>query len=303
MTEIETITFEIQESGERLDKAIANQMPELSRAAIQKLIKEGEVRVNGYTSKPSYRVEASDRIVLRVPPDTPPKIEPEAVPLDIIYEDAYLAAINKPAGMVVHPAYGHRSGTLVNALLHHYPETVDVGGLERAGIVHRLDKDTSGLLLIARDPDTHAALQRQFKRRHVHKVYIALVEDHPSPREGIIDAPIGRDKRNRKRMAIVRSGRRARTAYRVVQTFREYSLVEVEPETGRTHQIRVHMAWLGCPVVGDRVYGYRRQQLLRERHFLHAQRLDFTHPVTEERISLTAPLPQELEDVLRRVHR
>jgi 23S rRNA pseudouridine1911/1915/1917 synthase len=164
-------------------------------------------------------------------------------------------------------------------------------------------RSTSGLLLIARDPDTHAALQRQFKKRQVHKVYLALVEDHPSPRQGLIDAPIGRDKRNRKRMAIVRSGRRARTAYRVVQTFQEYSLVEVEPETGRTHQIRVHMAWLGCPVVGDSVYGYRRQQLLHSRHFLHAQQLEFTHPVTEKRMSLTAPLPQDLEDVLRRVRR
>ena len=303
MTEIETIAFEIQESGERLDKAIVTNLPELSRAAVQKLIKEGEVRVNGYTSKPSYQVEAGDQITVRVPPDTPPKIVPEAIPLDIVYEDEHLSAINKPAGMVVHPAYGHRSGTLVNALLYRYPETIDVGGLERAGIVHRLDKDTSGLLLIARDPDTHAALQRQFKKRQVHKVYLALVEDHPSPRQGIIDAPIGRDKRNRKRMAIVRSGRRALTAYRVVQTFKEYSLVEVEPETGRTHQIRVHMAWLGCPVVGDSVYGYRRQQLLQGRHFLHAQQLDFTHPVTEERMSLTAPLPQELEDVLRRVRR
>ena len=228
---------------------------------------------------------------------------PERIALDVIYEDEHLAAVNKPAGMVVHPAYGHHSGTLVNALLARWPQTVDVGGPDRAGIVHRLDKDTSGLILIAKTEPTHTALQRQFKRRQVKKTYLALVENHPSPRQGLIDAPIGRDKRHRKRMAIVRSGREARTAYQVVQLFDEHSLVELHPETGRTHQLRVHLAWLGHPVVGDPVYGYRKQRLFQGRHFLHAHRLELTHPVTGASLSLTAPLPDDLAELLRRLQR
>jgi 23S rRNA pseudouridine1911/1915/1917 synthase len=303
MSVARTIQLEIENGGERLDKTIAAASPELSRAAVQRLIKEALVTVNGQTSKPSYRVEAGDAILVQVPDEPPSDIQPEEIPLDVIYEDAQLMAVNKPAGMVVHPAHGHRSGTLVNAILARNPETRDVGGPERAGIVHRLDKETSGLILVAKTERTHSALQRLFKRRNVKKTYLALVEEHPSPRQGLIDAPIGRDKRNRKRMAIVRSGRVARTTYRVVETFKEHSLVELEPETGRTHQIRVHLAWLGYPVVGDQVYGYRRQRLLRHRHFLHAYQLELTHPVTTETLSLTAPLPKDLADVLRRLRR
>jgi 23S rRNA pseudouridine1911/1915/1917 synthase len=303
MTEAQIISLEVKESGERLDKAISAAAPDLSRAAIQKLIKSGEATVNDQPSKPGYRVETGDRIVVRVPDETPPKIEPEPIALEIIYEDEHVVAVNKPAGMVVHPAYGHRSGTLVNALLSRYPEIADVGGLERAGIVHRLDKETSGLLLVARSETVHSDLQRQFKRRQVQKTYLALVEDHPSPREGIIEAPIGRDKRQRKQMAVVKSGRQARTAYHVIEKFREHSLVELEPETGRTHQIRVHLAWLGNPIVGDPVYGYRRQRLLQHRHFLHAHKLAFAHPVTGEPMSLTAPLPADLTDLLRKLRR
>jgi 23S rRNA pseudouridine1911/1915/1917 synthase len=200
--------------------------------------------------------------------------------------------------MVVHPAYGHREGTLVNAVLAHAPEVADVGGLERAGIVHRLDKDTSGLIIIAKDNETRIALQKQFKRRRVQKTYLALAEGHVDPREGIVDAPIGRDKRDRKRMAVVRSGRPARTRYRVREYFDDHTLVEVMPRTGRTHQIRVHMAWLGYPLVGDDIYGYRRQRVLKHRHFLHAARLRFTHPATGAEVEFEAPLPPALSALL-----
>jgi 23S rRNA pseudouridine1911/1915/1917 synthase len=303
MAEEQTLVFQVETGGERLDKTVAETVPGLSRATAQRLIKSAQVTVNGRGSKPSYRVEAGDEVVVHVPAETPPAIAPEPIALDVIYEDDHLLAVSKPAGMVVHPAYGHQSGTLVNAVLAYCPRTADVGGAERAGIVHRLDKDTSGLILIAKDEATHAALQRRFKRRQVKKTYLALVENCPEPRQGLIDAPIGRDKRKRKQMAVVRSGRQARTAYHVVERFDDHSLVELQPETGRTHQLRVHLAWLGSPVVGDRVYGYRKQRLLRERHFLHAHKLELTHPATGASLSLTAPLPNDLAGLLRQLRR
>jgi 23S rRNA pseudouridine1911/1915/1917 synthase len=264
------VSLSVERGGERLDRVIPAHVQGLSRAVVQRLIKTGEVTVNRQPSKPSYRVQVGDEVIVRVPVETPEPVVPEDIPLDIIYEDDALLAVNKPAGMVVHPALGHPSGTLVNAVLAHCPQIADVGGLERAGIVHRLDKDTSGLILIAKDESTRAALQRQFKRRRVVKTYLALVEGQVQPREGIIEAPVGRDKRQRKRMAVVRRGREARTTYRAVEYFADHTLLEVHPYTGRTHQVRVHLAWLGYPVVGDRVYGRRRQRLLRDRHFLHA---------------------------------
>jgi 23S rRNA pseudouridine1911/1915/1917 synthase len=303
LTSEQAITFKIEDSGERLDKAIVATVPNLSRAVVQRLIKGGQVTVNGYTSKPSYRVEAGDEVIVHLPTETPLEITPEQIPLDVIYEDAILLVVNKPAGMVVHPAYGHQSGTLVNAVLAHCPQTLNVGGAERAGIVHRLDKDTSGLIIVAKDDTAHATLQRLFKRRLVTKTYKALVEGHPEPRQGLIDAPIGRSKRHRKRMAIVRGGREARTAYRVIELFEHLSLVELQPETGRTHQLRVHLAWLGCPVVGDRIYGHRKQRLLKSRHFLHAHKLELTHPVSGEPLTLSAPLSGELADLLRQLRR
>jgi 23S rRNA pseudouridine1911/1915/1917 synthase len=302
-TPAHTHTLHVTDAGERLDKTIAAQLPDLSRAFIQRLIKDGQATVNEHPAKPSHRVETGDVITVRVPAETPPQVSPEHIPLDILFEDDVLLAVNKPAGMVVHPAYGHHSGTLVNALLAHCPQTANVGGADRAGIVHRLDKDTSGVLLIAKDEPTHIALQRQFKRRWVKKTYLALVEGHPSPRQGLIDAPMGRDKQQRKKMSVVRGGREARTAYRVVELFDQHSLLELEPETGRTHQIRVHLAWLGHPVVGDAVYGYRKQRLLQRRHFLHAHRLELTHPVSGLSLSLSAPLPDDLSDLLQRLRR
>jgi 23S rRNA pseudouridine1911/1915/1917 synthase len=302
-TEGREVTFTVDEGGERLDKAISAGVPDLSRAMTQRLIKTGEVTVNGRPSKPSYRVEMGDEILVRVPAEMPEPVLPEDIPLDIIYEDESLLVVNKPAGMVVHPALGHPSGTLVNAVLAHCPQVAEVGGLDRAGIVHRLDKDTSGLILIAKDDAVRAALQRQFKRRQVVKTYLALVEGPMYPREGVIEAPVGRDKRQRKKMAVVRSGRQARTMYRAVEYFDDHTLLEVRPHTGRTHQVRVHLAWLGYPVVGDAVYGHRRQRLLRRRHFLHAARLHFTHPATGEEVEFEAPLPPELSTVLKRLRR
>jgi len=294
-------TFRISEGGERLDRVLADRLPDTSRAQVQRLIKTGDVTVNGRPSKPAYQVQSDDVISVRLPEELEPSVEPEAILLDTLYEDDCLLVVNKPAGMVVHPSYGHTGGTLVNALLAHAPEVADVGGLERAGVVHRLDKDTSGVLLVAKDEPTRAALQRQFKRHQVLKTYLALVEDRVEPREGVIEVPVGRDKRQRKRMAVVRDGRPASTMYRVIEYFPAHSLVEVRPHTGRTHQIRVHMAWLGYPVVGDIVYGRRRQPLLQGRHFLHASRITFEHPLTGEKMTFDAPLPPELMAVLSRL--
>lgn len=303
MTEDRVVVFEIQAPGERLDKAIAEAFPELSRAIVQRLVKTGQITVNGYTSKPSYRVEVADSVRIVFPSEEQAQVLPEHISLDVIFEDRDLLVVNKPAGMVVHPSYGHESGTLVNAVLARCPENLDVGGPDRGGIVHRLDMLTSGLILIAKNDTAHAALQRQFKRRTIKKTYLALVESHPSPRQGLIDAPIGRDKRQRKRMAVVKTGREARTAFQVLESFEKYSLVELHPETGRTHQLRVHLAWLGYPVVGDKIYGYRRQQLLKDRHFLHAHQLDFKHPNTDEALSLEVPLPEDLMALLKQLRR
>ena len=301
MDPVEETVFVVEKGGERLDRFLADRLPDLSRVQVQRLIKTGLATVNDQPVKPAYRVEPGDRIVVRVPEASEPVIRPEPIPLQIVYEDEYLLAVDKPAGMVVHPAAGHSSGTLVNALLAYCPQVADVGGVDRAGIVHRLDKDTSGVLLVAKDSETHAALQRQFKHRQVRKTYLALVEGRIYPKEGIVEAPVGRDQRARKRMAVTRTGRPAVTQYRAVEYFRDHTLLQVRPHTGRTHQVRVHLAWLGYPIVGDRVYGRRRQPLLPHRHFLHAQELVFTHPATKEKVTLTAPLPPDLKAVLVRL--
>jgi 23S rRNA pseudouridine1911/1915/1917 synthase len=242
-------------------------------------------------------------VLVRVPPSQPIEIRPESIPLSILYEDDALIVVDKPAGMVTHPAYGHMSGTLVNALLAHYPPLAQMENLERAGIVHRLDKDTSGVIVIAKTEAIRQALQAQFKAREVQKTYLALVEGHPDPAQGIIETAIGRDPKDRKRMAVLRSGRRAITAYRVLELFDQHSLVELKPETGRTHQIRVHMAFLRHPVVGDRVYGYRKQRLPLKRHFLHAQHIGFRHPQTGQFVEFSVDLPPELISLLARLRR
>jgi len=292
------ISLTFDHGGERLDKAIAAALPELSRTQVQRLIKGAYVTVRGAVARASYRLEPGDRVVVRIPPPEPSQIGPEAIPLDIIYEDADVLVINKPAGMVVHPSHGHAAGTLVNAILAHCPELEGVGGEQRPGIVHRLDKDTSGLIVVAKNDRAQRDLQRQFKARLVSKRYLALVEGRLVPSQGLIEAPIGRDPAHRQRMAVVRGGRDAITRYQVVETFADYTLVEAEPVTGRTHQVRLHLAFLGHPVVGDRVYGRRKQRLEIGRQFLHASRLTLTLPGTGERATFTAPLPPELEAVL-----
>ena len=300
------------EGGQRVDKHIVNETPDLSRSMVQRLIKNGRVTVGGEATKPSYQVEAGDEIVVRVPPPEPMEVKPEAIPLDIAYEDDDIIVVNKPPGMVVHPAYGHRTGTLVNAVLAHCPDLVRAEDALRPGIVHRLDKDTSGLIIVAKNDSARRHLQRQFKRREVRKVYIALLEGHLEPLQGVVEAPIGRDKKRRKRMAVVEGGREARTEYRVAEYFegrvgkvsRPYTLVEAEPKTGRTHQVRVHFASIGHPLAGDSVYGFRRQRLsgLR-RQFLHAQTLGFRLPGSDEYIELTAELPDDLRVVLAELQR
>jgi 23S rRNA pseudouridine1911/1915/1917 synthase len=301
--EAREIAFTVEGGGNRLDKVIAGQVDDLSRSLAHRLIRDGSVTVNGEPQKASYRVRAGERVTVLLPEADVEPVLAEDIPLDIVYEDESLFVVNKPSGMVVHPALGHPSGTLVNALLAYCPAVADVGGLERAGIVHRLDKDTSGVIIVAKDERTRTALQKLFKRRRVEKTYLALVEDRVEPRQGIIEAPIGRDKRNRKRMAVVRSGRKARTAYRVKEYLGGRTLLEVRPRTGRTHQVRVHLSWIGYPIVGDRVYGRRRQELLRDRFFLHAARLEFKHPISGQEVVVEAPLPDELESVLRQLRR
>lgn len=291
----------IGEVGERLDRALAARFPDLSRAQLQRLIRSSAVTVNDMVVRPAYRLSPGDRVSVTFPEEE--TVRAEAIPLDIVYEDDYLLVVNKPAGMVVHPAAGVVSGTLVNALLARCLQVDDMGGPERAGIVHRLDRETSGLIVVAKDPETHGALQRQFKRRLVRKTYVALVEGQVQPREGIIEVPIGRDQKDRTRMTVARTGRPAVTQYRVLEMFPQYTLLEIRPHTGRTHQIRVHLAWFGYPIVGDRVYGRRHQTLLTDRHFLHARDLAFTHPATGEKVAFMAPLPSELAAVLTQLRR
>jgi 23S rRNA pseudouridine1911/1915/1917 synthase len=302
-----TIELRVSEGGHRLDKYVAQMVPDLSRSRAQKLIEEGLVTVSGGIAKPSYRVEIGDLIAVRIPPPEPTEVKPEAIPLDIVYEDEDIIVVNKPAGMVVHPAYGHRTGTLVNAVLAYCPDLAGVEDDQRPGIVHRLDKDTSGLIIVAKHDAARRHLQRQFKRREVRKVYVALLEGHLEPTRGVIEAAIGRDKKRRKRMAVVEGGREARTEYRVMEYFtdkpgkvsRPYTLVEAEPQTGRTHQVRVHFASIGHPLAGDPVYGFRKQSLSAlRRQFLHARALGFRLPGSGEYVKLTAELPDDLRVVL-----
>jgi 23S rRNA pseudouridine1911/1915/1917 synthase len=288
----------VQEEGaERLDLYVAHHCPDVSRSHAQRLIEEGFVSVNGRPAKASRLLQRGDRVVVRVPPPSPLDLEPEAIPISIVYEDHDLLVVDKPAGMAVHPGAGLSRHTLVNALLARCPDLAGVGGVLRPGIVHRLDKDTSGLLLVAKNDRAHIALSQQLKERTVEKGYLALVTGRLEPIEGVIEGAIGRDPRNRKRMAIVEGGRPARTAYRIREYLDDCTLVEVTPSTGRTHQIRVHFAAVGHPIVGDAVYG--KPSPLVERQFLHACRLGFHHPADGRRLVFESPLPADLQQALR----
>lgn len=301
---IQTLYLTADNSGQRLDQYVAAMLTGVSRSEVQRLIKASAIRVNGRATKASLRLEPGDEVAIDLPQPEPQTVEAQSLPLTAIYEDADIVVIDKPAGMVVHPAYGNREGTLVNAALARWPEMRAVGDDEsRAGIVHRLDKDTSGVIALARTQAALESLQAQFKARTTEKHYLALVEGVPPSGSGIIDAPIGRDPKRRKRMAVIRSGREAQTRYDVLEDLQSNALIDAAPRTGRTHQIRVHLAWLGHPVVGDRLYGFRKQRIRLRRLFLHAASLSLDHPTTGERMTFEAPLPPGLEDILAKLRR
>lgn len=287
--------------AERLDVFLVRKLPHLSRSRIQALIKNGLVNVEGKViTKAGYSLAADQTVIIELPDVQPYELVPEAIPLDIIFENEQLLVVNKPAGMVVHPAVGHDQGTLVHAVLAHLPNLKGIGGVQRPGVVHRLDKDTSGLIIFAKDDASHHWLQLQFKERKVHKTYIALVDGHPPTPSGRIDAAIGRDPSKRKQMSVVpdSKGREAQTQYRTLEQFENHTLLEVHPETGRTHQIRVHLAFLGCPIAADTVYGFRKKTLPLKRHFLHAQDLEIALPGAKRIEKFHAPLAADLEKVL-----
>ncbi len=290
----------------RLDVFLAEQLPDLSRSRTQALIKTGNVLVNGAVPrKTGHALEAGDEIQVTLPPVQPSGLAAEDIPLDVLFENSSVLVINKPAGLVVHPAPGHGSGTLVNAVLAHAPEIEGIGGEQRPGIVHRLDKDTSGVILVAKNDRAHQFLQEQFRTRQVQKTYLALVDGIPPTPQGVIEAAIARDNHSRDRMALVAEhrGRMAVTEYATLESFPQHTLLEAHPVTGRTHQIRLHLAFLGTPVVGDRTYGRKKSSLPINRHFLHAYRIVIRLPGEEQPRTFIAPIPEELEKILQSLRR
>ena len=293
-----------KQTHERLDKFLTESLPEFSRSRIQGLIANGGVDVNGLPAKKTGQsLEAGSNVTIRIPPPVATTLIAEDIPLDIVFENDELMVINKPAGMVVHPAAGHADGTLVNAVLGHDPDIEGIGGEERPGVVHRLDKQTSGLILIAKNERAHRWLQDQFRLRKVEKTYLALVDGKPPTPAGRVEAYIGRDPKHRKRMAVVseKKGREAISEYQTLESFKSHTLLEFHPLTGRTHQIRLHCAFLKCPIVGDEVYGRKSQSVEIERHFLHAHRLKIILPGEKSPKIFEAPLPDDLENVLNQL--
>lgn len=296
------LVFGFEEAeAQRLDHFLVTQLPDHSRSFLQKLIKEGMVRVDGKAvTKNGYKLDDGMEVEVRIPPPAPSDLVPEKIALDILYEDERVIVVNKAPGMVVHPAAGHDSGTLVHAVLGHAPDIEGIGGERRPGLVHRLDKDTSGVIILAKDDQAHRFLQAQFKQREVEKYYLALVNGSPPTPTGRVETPIGRDPKNRKRMAVVAEGkgREALSEYRTVESYKQHSLLEVKILTGRTHQIRVHMAFLKCPVVGDALYGLRKDELGAGRQMLHAARLSLQLPGEEEARVFEAAMPEDFAVVL-----
>ena len=305
------LTFSItaEEAGERLDSFLATRVEGWSRARLQRLIEDADVLINGATAKSAYKVRAADEIEIELTPSPSESFVPEKIPIEVVYEDLDLIVINKPAGMVVHPAAGNSRGTLANALAFRFSELSTAGGAARPGIVHRLDKGTSGLMVVAKTEFAHEDLSNQFRAREVFKSYRALVHGQVEKRKGEINQPIARDPRNRVRMAVVRAGRPALSVYKIRESFDRFTLLDVELKTGRTHQIRVHLAWLKNPVVGDDVYGAGRDKTIADveikrsvsklnRQFLHAAVLGFRQPTTHKSLKFTAALPPELETLL-----
>ena len=294
------LSFKTDTAGMRLDKFLDSRCPDLSRSRIKALISGGHVTLDGKAAKPSAKIQPGQAIVLQLPEPAKSALRRQNIPISIVFEDRDLLVVDKPAGMTVHPAPGHPDGTLVNAVLMHCLDLQGIGGTVRPGIVHRLDKDTSGLLVVAKNDRSHRLLSAQLKAREFTKVYIALTHGRITPPEAIVDAPIGRSNANRQRMAIVDGGREAITRYRVSRLYPFHTLVEVRPETGRTHQIRVHLASIGYPLVGDSTYGKPEDNL--NRHFLHAATLGFTHPTEGKYREFTSELPTELTAFLESLH-
>lgn len=312
MPQVQTRTELIVTQGEspkRLDHFLVNREPYLSRTVLQRLILGGHITVGGRAVRPSHKIKPGDCIVLTVPRPEPIEIKPEAISLDILYEDESILVLNKRAGLVVHPAPGHWSGTLVNALLYHLKEgsgsLSSIGGKERPGLVHRLDKDTTGVMVVAKNDQAHAALAGQFKRHSITRMYEAVVWGKPTRRHGIIELAIGRDTKERKKFS-TRTARpkESATVYEVVEPFgKTAARVNLFPKTGRTHQLRVHLSAIGCPIVGDPVYGGKRPSSIGEmtipRVMLHAKVLGFVHPVSQKEIQFSAPLPSDMEEVVK----
>lgn len=282
----------------RLDKCIASLHEDLSRNRIQQLIEEGSITVNGTQQKSNYKVKTGDEVFLALPENEELQVLPEDIPLDVRYEDHDVIVINKPRGMVVHPANGNPNGTLVNALLFHCKDLSGINGILRPGIVHRIDKDTSGLIVVAKNDKAHAALSAQLKDKSLHRAYKALIHGVLEHDYGTIDAPIGRDEKDRQKMTVTATNSKdARTHFKVIERFNQYTLVECRLETGRTHQIRVHMQYIKHPVVGDPKYAMRKTMQVGGQ-LLHAYELSFVHPTSKETITVQAPLPEIFEEVL-----
>jgi 23S rRNA pseudouridine1911/1915/1917 synthase len=291
------------DAGIRVDAWLAERMSELSRSRIQSLIDSGDVHVNGAEVKRNYTLKEADTISVNVPEAVATQVEAEDIPLSVLFEDPDIIVINKPPGMVVHPSAGHWSGTLVNALLHHCEDLRGIGGEIRPGIVHRLDKETSGVLVVAKTEMALRHLALQFKNRETRKRYLTVVWDHPIPETGTIKTTVGRNPNNRKKMAAnMNGGRHAISTYRTLETFPRHTFLEVDIKTGRTHQIRVHMTFIGHPIVGDHVYGKRRRTELPspvDRQMLHAAELDICHPTTNERLNFVAPMPEDMHHLIK----
>lgn len=292
-----TINITEQQKGERIDKVISAAEEDWSRSQISNWVKDGHIKVNGETVKPNYKVRLEDEITITPPLLEELDAEPEDLDLDIVYEDEDVLVVNKPKGMVVHPAPGHASGTLVNGLMHHCTDLSGINGIVRPGIVHRIDKDTSGLLMVAKNDLAHASLVDQLVEKSVTRKYIALVHGHIAHDKGTIEAPIARDPKERQKMAVVDKGKHAVTHFTVLERFGDYTLVECRLETGRTHQIRVHMRYIGFPLVGDPKYGPRKTMDIGGQA-LHAGVIGFIHPRTKEYLEFSAPLPAEFEELL-----
>ena len=291
----ETFAVAPEQAGQRLDRFLCTCLPELSRARLQTLIKEGAATLNGRSFKPSQETSAGDLVSLEIPPDKPAEAQAQDLPLTILYEDDHLAVLNKASGMVVHPAHGNEDGTVVNALLHRYGTLSSIGGVARPGIVHRLDKETSGCLVVARNDVAHQHLSAQFAGREVDKIYLAVTHGTPRPNTGTIQTHLGRDPRDRLKMAVLPApaGKWAHTDYEVLHVLTGDALVECTLHTGRTHQIRVHLKHLGHPLLGDPTYSRQTKQTQVPRLMLHAWRLTLTHPITGQRLATEAPIPLE----------